>query len=328
MKNLSETTKKRKFKLFDPNREGKGVYVQEDRKPNLKFFFILTKRKFTQLLQLNLMMLFMILPLLVILGIYLLGTKTPTISDPLFVPLQGIETIAPSPSLSPLADLMGIQIGLPVLNPASMITIIAMVLFLAITWGWQNVGAAYVLRGLFRGDPVFVFSDYFHAIRRNFKQGFFLGLVDFICSAVLIIDFIFFFYRTGSFGNDLMYFMIFAMILIFMVMRFYLYQLLITFDLSVFKIIKNSLIFAVLGVKRNIMAILGILFLLAFHIFLIILLVPMGISIPLVLPFVYIISLLAFISVYAAYPIIDRYMIAPYVEPENEESVLPENYAE
>jgi hypothetical protein len=70
MKNLSETTKKRKFKLFDPNREGKGVYEQEDRKPNLKFFFVLTKRKFTQLLQLNLMMLFMILPLLVILGMH------------------------------------------------------------------------------------------------------------------------------------------------------------------------------------------------------------------------------------------------------------------
>ena len=328
MKKLSDNQKnssKKRFKLFDSNRDGKGVYEVEDRKPTLKFFFVLTKRKFTQLLQLNLLMLMMVVPLLVILGVYLLGAKTPTITDPLFVPLRGIETIAPSPSLSPLTDLIGTQIGLPVLNPAMNITIIAMVLFLAITWGWQNVGAAYVLRGLFRGDPMFVFSDYFHAIRRNLKQGFFLGLIDFICSAVLIADFIFFYYRTGSsFGNDLMYFMIFALILIYMVMRFYLYQLLITFDSTVFKVIKNSLIFAVLGVKRNVMAILGILMLLALHAFFIIWLVPMGISIPLVLPFVYILALLAFISVYAAYPIIDRYMIAPYADTLNDTQISDE----
>ena len=111
-----------------------------------------------------------------------------------------------------------------------------------------------------------------------------------------------------------MYFMVFAMILIYLVMRFYIYQLLITFDLSVFKIIKNALIFSILGIKRNVMALLGILLLLGLHVVLIILLIPMGVSIPLVLPCVYIFAMLAFISVYAAFPIIDRYMIAPYQE--------------
>ncbi len=322
MKKNTENLTKKKFKLFDPNRDGKGVYEQENRKPNLKFFFVLTKRKFTQLLQLNLLMLFMIIPFIVILCIYMLGTKTPSLTDPLFVPLQGIETITPSPSLSALTDLVGTQMELPVLNPAMMITIVGMILFLAITWGWQNVGAAYVLRGLFRGDPIFVFSDYFYAIRRNLKQSFFLGLIDFICSAVLIIDFIFFYYRTGSFGNDVMYFMIFALILIYLVMRFYLYQLLITFDLSVFKIIKNALIFSILGIKRNVMGLLGIILLLAIHILLIVIFIPMGVSIPLVLPCVYIFALLAFISVYSAFPIIDRYMIAPYQQ--NTESLSDE----
>ena len=95
-------------------------------------------------------------------------------------------------------------------------------------------------------------------------------------------------------------------------MRFYLYQLLITFELKNFKILKNALIFSILGIKRNIMALLGFVLLLALHIFLIILFLPIGISIPLVLPFVYILALFGFISTYAAYPIIDRYMIQPY----------------
>ncbi len=325
MKKNSENQTKRKFKLFDQNRDGKGVYEHETRKPNLKFFFVLTKRKFTQLLQLNLMMLFLIIPLAVILGIYLLGAKTPSVTDPLLIPLQGIETIHATPSLLVLTDLVSTQMALPVLNPAMNILILVMILFLAITWGWQNVGAAYVLRGLFRGDPVFVFSDYFYGIKRNWKQGLAMGLVDFICTAVLIMDFIFFYYRTGSFGNDFMYIMIFALGLIYLIMRFYLYQMLITFDLSVFKIFKNALIFSVLGIKRNVMGLLGILVLLLLHGLLIILLLPVGISIPLILPFVYILAMIGFMATYAAYPIIDRYLIAPHQqEPSLEEALLSE----
>lgn len=312
MKNRNQDNKK-KFKLFDPYRDGKGVYEVESRKPTLKFFFVLLWRKLSQLFQLNLLMLVKIIPLLVIAGIYLLGTKTPMVTDSIYIPLSGIGKILPSASLITELDLASVQMQLPVLSPWMNVLIIVMVLFLALTWGWQSVGATYVLRGLFRGDAVFVFSDFFHAIKKNFKQAFFMGLLDFIISAVLIIDFIFFYYRTGaSFGMDMMYFMIFLMGIIYIVMRFYLYHLLITFELSNFKILKNALIFSILGIKRNIMALLGFVLLLALHIFLIILLLPIGVSIPLVLPFVYILALFGFISTYAAYPIIDRYMIQPY----------------
>ena len=70
--------KKKKFKLFDVNRDGKGVYEVESRKPTLGFFFKLFFRKFSQLLKLNLMMLFIVLPILIFIGIYFLGNKTPT----------------------------------------------------------------------------------------------------------------------------------------------------------------------------------------------------------------------------------------------------------
>ena len=320
----TEQNTKKRFKLFDMNRDGKGVYEVESRKPTLKFFFVLLWRKLSQLLQLNLMMLLQIIPILTILGLYLLGTKTPTVTEAIYVPISGITKIIPSPSLTTALDLSSIQMELPVLAPWMNVLIIALVLFLALTWGWQSVGATYVLRGLFRGDAVFVFSDYFHAIKKNFKQAFFMGLLDFIVSAVLIVDFIFFYYRTGTtFGMDLMYFLIFAMSLVYLVMRFYLYHLLITFELSNFKIIKNALIFSILGIKRNLMALLGFILLLAIHILLIMFLVPVGISIPLVLPFVYILGIFGFISTYAAYPIIDRYMIQPY-----EAEALPEEETE
>lgn len=294
------------------NRDGKGVYDVESRKPTLRFFFVLTKRKFPQLLQLNLMMLFQVIPIAVILGLYFLGNKTPIADEAAYAPLYGITKILPSSSLTGLLDFASTQIQIPIISPWAMVIMLIMGLFLAITFGWQNVGAAYVLRGLYRGDAVFVFSDYFYAIKRNLKQGLFLGLIDFTCCAALAIDFVYYYFRTGSFGLDVMFFGISALAIIYIAMRFYMYQLLVTFDLKNLKILKNSLIFSVLGIKRNVMAYIGLILLLALHIFLIIWLFPMGISIPLVIPFVYILGLIGFITVYAAYPVIDRYMIQPY----------------
>ena len=320
MKRTNEN-KKKKFKLFDMNRDGKGVYETESRKPNLIFFFKLFFRKFTQLLQLNLLMLLMVIPLLVVLFIFLLGEKTPTATSAIYAPLYGINALVDAPSAASMLDLSFIQMELPVFRPVINIIIIAMFIILAVTWGWQNVGSAYVLRGLFRGDPVFVFSDYIYGIKKNFKQAFLLGLIDFICTAVLVVDFMYFYNLTGSFGFDFMYIAILALAIIWVMMRFYIYNLLVTFNLKNLKILKNALIFSVLGIARNIVALIGIVLLLAIHIFLIILLLPYGISIPLVLPFVYIISAIGFIATFAAFPVIEKYMIAPALVNESSEEI-------
>ena len=321
--NYSEEPKKKKFKLFDMNRDGKGVYETETRKPTLGFFFKLFFRKFTQLLQLNLLMLFMVIPLIAVVFIYFLGDKTPTVTNALYAPLYGISTSIPSASAASHLDLSSIQMEVPVFNHAMVIVIAALFIFLIVTWGWQNVGAAYVLRGLFKGDPVFVFSDYFYGIKRNFKQAFVLGIIDFVITAVLIIDFIFFFNLTGSFTYDFMYFAIMALLIIWIMMRFYLYNLLVTFDLKSFKIIKNSFIFSILGIKRNIMAFLGIAILVVLHILLVFVFIPMGISIPLVLPLVYLIAAIGFMATYASFPVIQKYMIDPYVteQPSQDEEI-------
>ena len=197
------------------NRDGKGVYVHEDRKPTLAFFFKLYFRKFTQLLQLNVIMLLMVVPLIVVLFMFLLGEKSPSSTEYLYAPLYGMSVSAPSlVPVTSVLDLVSLQMDLPVSSPFMNILTICIVVVLAIAWGWLNTGAAYVLRGLFRGDPVFVFSDFFYGVKKNFKQAFFLGLIDFVCIAVLAVDFIYFFNNGGTFGLDFMYFAIFALVYI------------------------------------------------------------------------------------------------------------------
>ncbi len=318
---MKTDSEKKKFKLFNMNRDGKGVYEEESRKPTLLFFFKLLWRKFPQLVRLNLMLLVQVIPVIVLLYVYFAGSKTPTATDLLYAPLYGISHITNAPELTALLDMSSIQMGIPVFSPFVIISMIVLIILLGITFGWINTGAAYVLRGLFRGDPVFIWSDFFYAIKRNFKQAFLLGFLDFIFTFVLIADFIFFYNKTGSYLNDVMYFMIFAIAIIYIVMKFYIYQLLITFDLKTIKILKNALIFTVLGIKRNIMALLGLAVLLILNIIFIVAFLSIGVSIPLVLPFFYIMALIGFISTYAAYPIIDKYMIAPYSEENKSEEL-------
>jgi uncharacterized membrane protein YesL len=155
-----------------------------------------------------------------------------------------------------------------------------------------------------------LWSDYFYAIRRNLKQGFLVGLLDVLVIGVLFFDWYYFGALAGvSFVYSLMYFAILALAIIYIFMRFYIYLMMITFDLSLKKMLKNALIFAMLGIKRNIMALLGIFTLIALNIALIGPALSIGFTLPIILPFFYLPGFAGFMAVYAAYPNIRRYMI-------------------
>lgn len=308
--------KHRIYNLFNPNRDREEDAPEEDQSPTLRRFFRLLGRKFWRLITVNMMMLPMIAPILIGVFLYLGMKTTPTANNPIFSQLLGAGLISPSTDTTFLLDLLGAQALIPAYhNTGAYVGIGICIGFLVLTFGWQNIGATYLLRGIVRGDPVFPLSDYVYAVKRNWKQGFFLGLIDAAILFFLGFDFMFFYNQTGSFKMDVMYFAIFAMMILYFFMRFYLYLLQITFNLSIRKIFKNALIFSVLGFKRNIMGALGILILTAIAVaFLALFAALLGgnIAIPLILPFLYYLSFTAFMSAYAAYPIIDRYMIAPY----------------
>ena len=97
-------------------------------------------------------------------------------------------------------------------------------------------------------------------------------------------------------------------------MRFYIYLMMLTFDLSFKKLLKNALIFTMLGIKRNLAALLGI-FLLVF-LDVVLLLSGAGFLLPLALaiPVLFLFAVGAFMATYAGYYVIKQYMIDPYYE--------------
>ena len=303
---------KKPFLSFLWNREREDLLEVEDTTPNLKYFFKLFGRRFPRILTLNLMMLVQILPILAAVLVYMWSDTTPAQSGNLFAPLWGVSQISSAPSVSVWLSTLNIQTFVPIQTLPNIVAYVILFAVTAVTWGWQQVGAAYNLRSMVRREPVYLWSDFFYAIKRNFKQAFIVGLLDFLFLFLLVFDYLYFYMITGSFAVDFMFFIIFALIILYSVMRFYLYLLLITFDLKTLKLFKNALIFAVLGIKRNLMAALGIVLIIGINLLLILGGLSIGLATPVILPFFYLLGVSGFITTYAAYPVIKKYMIDPY----------------
>ncbi len=320
---------KKKFKIpniFNMNRDGKGVEPGEDTTPNLKFFFKLLTRKFSNLLTLNLMMFPMVLPIVLSIYIFFNGPQMPTLGSPAFSALIGAHMTGDGGAelMTKLANLLP-QINFITFNSYATWLPYVLIGILVITWGWQNTGSTYILRGLVRGDGVFVFSDYFYAIKKNLKQGFVLGLIDAGVIIVLIIDFMYTWSARSDYWSYLMFFIITALIIVYLFMRMYMYLMMITFNISLYKMLKNALIFTALGIKRNLMAALGIVVCLALWAALSIVGIQYNFGVLMFIPAFIMFALTGFISVYCSYPVIKKHMIDPITVPAEEDSESTES---
>ena len=279
----------------------------EDTTPTLGFFFKQLWRKKGKLASLNLLMVCRFLPLVAVVLIYLFGRQTTTVANTVFGPLMGVSMVGDSSVAGALIGIFGRQQGAAFPTEGATVAMIILIAFTVLTWGWQTVGGAYNLRSLVRGDSCFLWSDYFYAIKRNLRQGFFFGLIDALFIVILVFDWYYFSALAGqSLLFGMMYFMSIALILIYVFMRFYIYLMMITFDLSIKKLLKNALIFSMLGIKRNLVALIGILLVMGINFSLIGPSLSIGFTLTLILPFFYLPALAGFMSVYAAYPNIQR----------------------
>ncbi len=301
-----ENKQKRRFFFRNTDRPDA---LAEDKTPNLLYFFKLLGRNAGKLMSLNLMMAVLYLPIIAMVVLYFFGATSATISEPLNAPVLGALIAKTTPLGTVFAGMNSVPLHMPYFTLGKKIAYLVLILFTAVTWGWQNVGATYNLRSLVRGDSCFLFSDYFYAVRKNLKQGFFFGLLDFAINFLLIFDFFYFSALSGQLFFGVMYFFFAVLFILYTFMRFYLYHMMVTFDLSIRKLLKNALIFAVIGIKRNIVAGLGLLLVIVLNLALIIPLLGVGFSLPIILPIFYFPALSGFIAAYAAWPNIRRYMI-------------------
>ena len=306
-----EEPKKKKFNLFSGySKDGKGV-DKDDVITNYDFFsfFKLYTRRFIKLIWVNALYIVGNFPvfflLLALSGMFSNVGVAP--ASEVFPVLNGIH-IASGEFAPSYAALLGIHGQMAPVYANTVVTYILYALSaLAIfTFGPVNAACAYIVKNLVKGEPIFMWEDFKMTIKNNWKQAVPMGILDLVMCALCSYALILYYYNYSNY-----YMMFYPMILVFILyifMRFYVYTMMVTFDLSFFRILKNAAIFTLIGFGRNLLMFFGCVMLVLFTMWLYTLFIPLAV----ISIFMILFSGCTFMGTYAAWPKIQKYMIDPY----------------
>ena len=193
---------------------------------------------------------------------------------------------------------------------------IPLVVMSAIAFGPINCGLVYCMRNHSREEHVW-FSDMFVRAWRNVKQGLFFGFLD----IAVVMSMLIYVYSTDSLGLPewlFTYLKILALgiFVLYMVMRWYIYQMIVTFNLKITGLLKNAWMFVILGLGRNLIAgllsIIFIVFCLLFPLY-----YPSAMPFFLLLMMALFWSILIFLTTFTTYPVMHKYLVAPALAEKN-----------
>lgn len=197
-----------------------------------------------------------------------------------------------------------------------------------VTIGPATAAMFYVLRNYNQRKHVFLPSDFLDSFKKNFKQGLIVWILDILAVLLLIFNFTFWTGDTGlpSLLTDLAFAMLILISVMLVFMNFYIYTLISSFYMTVRQVIKNSFIFAAIGLWRNILVaiIVGAIAFVSYIFY--------GVAV--ILSLIILFSFTAFTVSFLIYPVIKRYLIDPVMEEEErkrqeeEMANLPEDGAE
>lgn len=306
--------KTKRFKLIDLEKDGRGISKLNPRDDgSLKRFFTTYWDNAGKLLYVNIFMVLGNFPLFFLVAVLSGYTKYSSFlpSSDLFQNLSSYFMVKePTPYSMSLYALEGLP-NQVLINSTLSYVFIGISLLTLFTFGIVNVGTAYILRNVAKGDPVFVWADFWYAVKRNWKQALPFGIIDALINALLIYN-VYLTVMGGTIFNNMMFWLNVILFIVYFFMRPYIYIQMVTFDLSVFKMVKNALSFALLGLKRNILALLVFIIALAIELTTLFAFGGLLISVAVIFPLTIMFSTLAYAKVFAAYFKIKVIMIDPY----------------
>ncbi|NLV36234.1 MAG: DUF624 domain-containing protein [Clostridiaceae bacterium] len=286
------------FGLFDYNKPGPGVPKDAPPKSPFIVFFQILQRKFWNFIKVNIMFLIFNLPALV------LG---------MLAMLYFFPNIFPNAMNDPemlLNDTMLKFILLTIMMCLPMVTV-----------GPAQAGFTYIMRNYSREEHAFLWGDFKDTAKKNMKQSLIVSAINFIVTFLMLFSIRAYYALIeqaqipqiiGLLGISIMS----VMFALFACMSMYIYPTMITFDLSLKNLYKNSFIFAVIKFLPNI----GILLLCALIVFLsfgmIITFNPLIGFIPY---FLLTFSLIGFITNFYVYPKLEKYIIARIDEEDDDD---------
>ena len=237
------------FGLFDYTKEGPGVEIDEPQKGPVGDFFSIVGTKFWKLITINFMM--VIFNIVGIAVAFVVANWLGPLMFPNFS-FDNISKIITSLNLD-FADEVTAEAYASHLFISSILcftfTFVGLQFF---TVGPAQAGFTYLLRNYSRHAPAFTWMDFRDNAKTNFKQSLLHSLIS--GSVYFLMGLAFFYYGAMMEGNLLSMILqavIVVCLILFTMMQFYIYQLMITFDLSMKDIYKNALLFTFLRLPSN-----------------------------------------------------------------------------
>jgi uncharacterized membrane protein YesL len=233
------------FGFFDYTKEGPGVPVNAPPKGPFKLFFEILFRKFWKLVTINAMYVLFSLPAIalayLIIAPTLLQYVLPGISYDFFLDLviqSSGETISD-------ADLS--QAASSYLLFTYLLTSLAMVGLSFVVVGPVHAGVTYLFRNYAREEHAFVWMDFKEAAGSNLKQSMALGSLSIVALVVLAFDYAYF--NSPLVGSVIIQGLVSGVVVIITIilsfMLMYLYPMMVTFKLSLGKMLRNAALFAI-----------------------------------------------------------------------------------
>ncbi|MEG1879885.1 MAG: DUF624 domain-containing protein [Oscillospiraceae bacterium] len=241
------------------NKPGKGVDPNEPQKRSFFRFFDIFFRKFWHFVKLNLIYAIALIPTFIIVGLLAGFVSGHVLSLPGL--MDSINSMANEMVASGGAEALtfeAYQAQTVVLIDLFIRLIVAVLFVLILGMGPATAGLAYVLRNFAREEHAWIWSDFKDAAKSNFKQASIVFLIDVVVYSLLFIS-ISFYGQIGGWMAMLKYPLIIVAI-IFAFMHFYIYQMMVTFKLSIKNLYKNALIFALGKLPSNVLTLFLILF--------------------------------------------------------------------
>lgn len=265
---------------------GKGIEKDAPEKRRFFLFFELFFGKFFKLVTLNFLYFVTLLPLIV-----------------------GINySVMINPLIEKSADILKYT---PIIFTPTIPGVILLVVSIFIT-GPATAGFVYVIRNIQRREHTWIFSDFFKQFKKNYKQGLAMSAIDIPAYLVLVIALLFYLYimpvdapEAGTVMPFLGAVFVGAVTLVFTWAHYYIYTMMVTFELNFSKLFKNSLIFAIGKLPLNLLISVFVIAVIALNVY-------VGVLVPaisgILLPVISL-SLIGFIIVFSTYPTIDKMMI-------------------
>lgn len=201
----------------DFNAPGAGVPKGEPQKPGFLRYFIVAKRKFWDLIILNMLYVLFSLPALFLylfIGIYHFGG----------VANEQLRLFLPMVFAFMATSLLGSGPG--------------------------RAGLCYVLRNYSREEHAFLWSDYWEYTKKYLGRGLLLLLIDALFSWLILLD-IMVYGAQGTFAGMIAAYIAVFLYIIYILMHPYLYMLTVTFDLPLVPTFRNAFLLSAIRLPQN-----------------------------------------------------------------------------